>query len=546
MDKQLSLCRVLFALDILVLFGASLSDASIAVEGDLTCLIQVQHEFGKRVNRAVTGSRTELAQGRPSIFDVLTSMNIWDYEMDAGGIDAHPPHKHWEATPQYPPHPLWKPEWHMMLEGGALRAGLCLFFAGILCCAGGIGGGGIYVTVLMVFGSLSVHDAIPLSKVVVFAASTPSLILNLAKTISLQETEKNKTLIDWNLCRVVIPFALIGTLVGVFLNGVIPGKVIVLLLSTLLVGILAMTIHTGYRQHSKERLDEEREASILTCRGTGEVPESSHTQAQETISAKYLSNEQGHGEGKPAIEDANLLTNKEIVLAASMLLTIVYCGTLHYHAEKCALDRSSDENACHHPIAQVVTLGQMPRLKLSGFSMVLGTLALLLAITYCFTIGICSILHVVRKGQVYGSLHRFDTMQDYPGVIVGFYILMATVTGCLAGLVGIGGGLIFSPVFIQMGLDPHIAVATSATCVIFTSSSTTFQYLFSDRIIVALIFSFCVPHLFAAYTGTKLVHYIQDNYGAKKSWITWIVALGVGVSFFLAISKLFNKQPVSD
>ena len=57
----------------------------------------------------------------------------------------------------------------------SLLAGFMLWAAGVLCCAGGIGGGVIYVTVLMVFGALSVHDAIPLSKVVVFAASTPAM-----------------------------------------------------------------------------------------------------------------------------------------------------------------------------------------------------------------------------------------------------------------------------------------------------------------------------------------------------------------------------------
>merc|ERR1719163_2407788 len=144
-------------------------------------------------------------------------------------------------------------------------------------------------------------------------------------------------------------------------------------------------------------------------------------------------------------------------------------------------------------------------------------------------------------------MHRFEALGDrYPMAIIGFYIAMSLITGALAGLVGIGGGLIFSPVFIQMGVDPHIAVATSSTCVIFTSSSTTFQYLLSDRIIVALIFSFCIPHLLAAYTGTKLVHYIQDHYGAKKSWITWIVALGVGISAILSFSKLFQKHAAAE
>merc|ERR1719387_1779278 len=126
------------------------------------------------------------------------------------------------------------------------------------------------------------------------------------------------------------------------------------------------------------------------------------------------------------------------------------------------------------------------------------------------------------------------------------YQTMALITGLLAALVGIGGGLVFSPFLLVTGVEPAVAVATSATCVIFTSSSTTFQYMFIDRIIVALIISFCVPHLLAAYTGTKLVHYIQDNYGSKKSWITWIVAAGVGISCLLAIDKFFSKHSAAE
>merc|ERR1719223_704143 len=66
------------------------------------------------------------------------------------------------------------------------------------------------------------------------------------------------------------------------------------------------------------------------------------------------------------------------------------------------------------------------------------------------------------------------------------YQSVAMLTGVLAGLVGIGGGLILSPFFLLYGVEPSIAVATSATCVIFTSSSTTFQYLLMDRIRIAL------------------------------------------------------------
>merc|ERR550514_908258 len=79
------------------------------------------------------------------------------------------------------------------------------------------------------------------------------------------------------------------------------------------------------------------------------------------------------------------------------------------------------------------------------------------------------------------------------------YNIMGLVTGCLAGLVGIGGGLIFSPFFLLMNVDPAVAVATSSTCVIFTASSTTMQYLLTDRIIMVFTLAYGITNLLASY-----------------------------------------------
>ncbi|CAK0796283.1 unnamed protein product [Prorocentrum cordatum] len=120
------------------------------------------------------------------------------------------------------------------------------------------------------------------------------------------------------------------------------------------------------------------------------------------------------------------------------------------------------------------------------------------------------------------------------------YAGMACVTGCVAGLVGIGGGLIFSPFFLLMGLEPSVAVATSSTCVIFTSSSTTLQYLLTDRIIVSLSLLYGFTNLKASFVGTSFVHYLQDVHGAKKSFISMIVAAGVLISTALSVLRLIE------
>merc|ERR1719502_687674 len=96
--------------------------------------------------------------------------------------------------------------------------GLIIF--GSLCAAAGIGGGGIIVSVLMNFGELSPHDAVLLSKAIVFFGSVCSLILNLGKrSLSSKDQDTTETapepLINWHIAKIIVPMALVGTLLGV-------------------------------------------------------------------------------------------------------------------------------------------------------------------------------------------------------------------------------------------------------------------------------------------------------------------------------------------
>jgi hypothetical protein len=124
----------------------------------------------------------------------------------------------------------------------------------------------------------------------------------------------------------------------------------------------------------------------------------------------------------------------------------------------------------------------------------------------------------------------------WEGKMVMLYQGVSVATGLLAGLVGVGGGLILSPFFLLTGMEPAVAVGTSATCVLFTSSSTTMQYLFTDRVIMSLALVYGIVTLAASFLGTCLVHIIQDKF-ARKSYITFIVALGVGISAVLSVMK---------
>merc|ERR1719433_2155458 len=140
----------------------------------------------------------------------------------------------------------------------------------------------------------------------------------------------------------------------------------------------------------------------------------------------------------------------------------------------------------------------------------------------------------------YGIVVRGADEWTVPRVVL--YQATAVATGTLAGLVGIGGGLILSPFFLLTGMEPAIAVGTSATCVLFTSASTTFQYLFTDRIIMSLALVYGLVTLAASWAGTSLVHTLQDRFAGRRSYITLVVACGVLLSAILAVWKMVNQH----
>ena len=50
-------------------------------------------------------------------------------------------------------------------------------------------------------------------------------------------------------------------------------------------------------------------------------------------------------------------------------------------------------------------------------------------------------------------------------------------SGCMAGLLGIGGGLILGPLLLQLNIHPMVSTATSNFLVLFTASSTSIQFI---------------------------------------------------------------------
>ncbi len=100
--------------------------------------------------------------------------------------------------------------------------------------AGGIGGGGVLVPVLMISENIGPHGAIPMSKLTIFGSALCQLALNLRKRHTL---DPKRPLIDYDTTLMLEPATLLGTVYGVVLNRMTPRWII----ATLLMLFLAIT-----------------------------------------------------------------------------------------------------------------------------------------------------------------------------------------------------------------------------------------------------------------------------------------------------------------
>uniref|UniRef100_A0A7S1S7B6 Membrane transporter protein n=1 Tax=Alexandrium catenella TaxID=2925 RepID=A0A7S1S7B6_ALECA len=459
-------------------------------------------------------------------------------------------------------HPFWHFEGHQLAKYQAYVCCVVLFLAGILCAAGGIGGGGIYVTLLMVAGKKGVADAVPLSKAIVFFGSISSWVLNSRKLVAWET--KRETAIDYNICRLIVPGALGGTLIGVILNRRLPSWIILLVLTVLLVAITisvgVTTVRLYFEECAQDLEDEQaaREASKQAAEakravGSGPVKangygsvEAPATQRNPTVAdcqAVSAADELGISFRKKPLRVAkfrrpsmnapdiskmrNRLLWSDCILTLWLLFIVITCGVFRFHAGECLhASPAVQKMACNHPVLFWLGSGTLESwMQHSNSLLTIRRCAIIVPLCLCALME-CYYARLLIK---YERWRVSEVLQ---------YCILAIFTGCVSGLVGIGGGLIFSPFFLISGVHPSVAVATSSTCVIFTSASTALQYLFTDRIIISLTLVYGAVSLVASYVGTSLVHFLEEHFWGKKSYVSCIVGLGVLVSTVLSVVKL--------
>ncbi|MQL84281.1 hypothetical protein Taro_016772 [Colocasia esculenta] len=109
------------------------------------------------------------------------------------------------------------------------------------------------------------------------------------------------------------------------------------------------------------------------------------------------------------------------------------------------------------------------------------------------------------------------------------YCCCGILAGIVGGLLGLGGGFILGPLFLELGVPPQVASATSTFVMAFSSSMSVIQYYLLNRFPVPYAAYFVTLATIAAFTGQHIVRKLIVLLG-RASLIIFVLALTIFVS----------------
>ncbi|CAM8916313.1 unnamed protein product [Rhodiola kirilowii] len=124
------------------------------------------------------------------------------------------------------------------------------------------------------------------------------------------------------------------------------------------------------------------------------------------------------------------------------------------------------------------------------------------------------------------------------------YCLLGVLAGIVGGLLGLGGGFILGPLFLELGIPPQVSSATSTFAMTFSSSMSVVEYYLLDRFPVPYALYFVCVSTIAAFIGQHVVRRLIIVLG-RASLIIFILAFTIFVSAVslggVGISNMIGK-----
>ena len=343
---------------------------------------------------------------------------------------------------------------------------------------------------------------------------------NFINLVTKRDPKTNKPLIEYDLGLVCMPLMLLGATIGVILNRMLAPIVII-------AGLLATIVYSLTRMYTKARkqyADETKQKLQDSLVVKKEVNvEMSQAVKPDAIQDQF----QTVDPQLQAIlkEDQLLFPKKKLVVTGTLIVAIILLALLR--------GTSSFDSIVGIPYCRAVYW------IIAGLTVIICAIALLINLRL-----LKGPLRIKKEHGLVTRAGRFELTEDQ----IGKLIILSIIAGVLAGLLGIGGGMIMGPTLISIGVPAQGLAATSGFFIVQTSFiSLVLACLYRDLplqdqgflMLLSIIGSFGV-----SYVLNRLVKKFK-----RPSIILWTLMLVLTMSLiatpiFEVLTNLHNFGPM--
>ncbi|XP_004512029.1 sulfite exporter TauE/SafE family protein 3-like isoform X3 [Cicer arietinum] len=371
----------------------------------------------------------------------------------------------------------YEPVWPEMKFDWKIIVGSIVGFLGAaLGSVGGVGGGGIFVPMLALIIGFDPKSSTAISKCMIMGAALSTVYYNMR----LRHPTLDMPLIDYDLALLFQPMLMLGISIGVICNVMFADWMVTVLLIILFIATSTKALFKGIDTWKKETMMKKEAAKQLE-----EEPKSEDYKALPS--------------GPTNIQDEEVPLLKNIYWKELSLLVYVWVAFLLVQIAKTYTGTCSIEY-------WVINFLQVP-----------------IAISVALFEAVC----LYKGTRVIGSKGKEITNWKIHQIFL--YCFCGIVAGMVGGLLGLGGGFILGPLFLELGIPPQVASATSTFSMLFSSSMSVVQYYLLDRFPVPYASFFVLVATIAAFVGQHVVRKIIAILG-RASIIIFILASTIFIS----------------
>ncbi|XP_044375609.1 sulfite exporter TauE/SafE family protein 3 isoform X4 [Aegilops tauschii subsp. strangulata] len=417
-------------------------------------------------------------------------------------------------------HHVWPP----MKFGWRIVLGSFIgFFGAAFGSVGGVGGGGIFVPMLTLIIGFDPKSSAAMSKCMITGAAVSTVYCNL----KLKHPTLDMPMIDYDLALLIQPMLMMGVSIGVICNVIFPEWLVTILLIILFLVTAIKAFLKGVEAWKKETMIRRvwyifrmffcgtYLLRMLTCYSFQEAKAKQLEKSNEDTryTPPPIGPDPAAETKKPTDEAVSIWKNiywKEFGLLASVWVAFLTLQVTKNYVATCST------------WYWVLTVLQIP--VSVGVSMYQAA-------------------SLVQGKRALSSRANNQTSPKAHQILV--YCFFGVTAGVLAGLLGVGGGVVMGPLFLELGIHPQVSSATASFAMMFSSSMAAVEYYLLKRFPVPYALFFTSLTFVAAIVGQRVARKLV-NWLGRASFIIFILSSMIFVSAIslggVGISKTTHKM----